>query len=151
MGAATQNCPDPCKDLLAEILRFMANIQKRDLDLRENKGNLPETKPAQPDPRYGTRSLQGERQQYGDQQRGLRKLLQKWDDNDCGDPPEGAEDLATRPVPAADPKPEGQALKRTAEVGGAIGAGYIAYRIIRMLPSLAPPLWWTIPENAVIP
>ncbi len=89
MGAATQNCPDPCKDLLAEILRFMANIQKRDLDLRENKGNLPETRPAQPDPRYGNRSLQGERQQYEDQQRGLRKLLRKWDDNQCGDPPEG--------------------------------------------------------------
>ena len=151
MGGSIQGCPDPCKDLLAEILRFMANIQKRDLDLRENKGNLPETKPAQPDPHYGNRSLQGERQQYEDQQRGLRRRLQKYEDNNCGDPPPDAEDLATRPVPAADPKPGNEAVKRTAEVGAAIGAGYIAYRVIRMIPSLFPPLWWTIPENAVIP
>jgi RHS repeat-associated protein len=32
-----------------------------------------------------------------------------------------------------------------------VGTGYIIYRAVRMLPSLAPPLWWTIPENAVIP
>jgi len=34
---------------------------------------------------------------------------------------------------------------------GAVGLGYIIYRGIRMLPSLAPPLWWTIPANAAIP
>ena len=28
---------------------------------------------------------------------------------------------------------------------------YIAYRCIRMIPSLAPPLWWTIPGNIVTP
>jgi RHS repeat-associated protein len=35
----------------------------------------------------------------------------------------------------------------------AIGAGilYIGYRCFRMLPSLAPPLWGTIPANAAIP
>jgi RHS repeat-associated protein len=33
-----------------------------------------------------------------------------------------------------------------------VGAGYIAYRCIRMAPSvLIPPLWWTIPANAAIP
>lgn len=37
-------------------------------------------------------------------------------------------------------------------VGGtAIGTGYAVYRVVRMLPSLLPPLWWTIPENALIP
>lgn len=29
--------------------------------------------------------------------------------------------------------------------------GYVIYRVIRMLPSLAPPLWETIPANAAIP
>jgi RHS repeat-associated protein len=39
-------------------------------------------------------------------------------------------------------------------VGTAIGIGvgaYAVYRIIRLLPSLAPPLWWTIPANVAIP
>jgi len=34
---------------------------------------------------------------------------------------------------------------------GAVGAGYLIYRGVRMLPSLLPPLWWTIPANAAIP
>ena len=33
----------------------------------------------------------------------------------------------------------------------AVGSGYIAYRIVRFAPSLLPPLWWTIPANAVCP
>lgn len=35
-------------------------------------------------------------------------------------------------------------------VGVGIG-GYAIYRGIRMLPSLLPPLWWTIPANVTIP
>ena len=46
-------------------------------------------------------------------------------------------------------------LTRAAEVVGegiVVGVGvYAAYRIVRMLPSLFPPLWWTIPANAAIP
>jgi len=30
---------------------------------------------------------------------------------------------------------------------GVIGGSYLIYRTARMLPSLAPPLWWTIPIN----
>ncbi|WP_232353143.1 Rhs family protein [Hafnia alvei] len=36
-------------------------------------------------------------------------------------------------------------------VGATIGAGYIVYRVIRFIPSLALPLWWPIPVNAVTP
>ena len=36
-------------------------------------------------------------------------------------------------------------------VVGAGVAAYAAYRVVRMLPSLLPPLWWTIPANAAIP
>jgi hypothetical protein len=33
-----------------------------------------------------------------------------------------------------------------------VGAGYLLYRGLRMVPSLViPPLWPTIPANAVIP
>ncbi len=38
----------------------------------------------------------------------------------------------------------------TAAVGVGL-AGYLLYRCVRMLPSLAPPLWPTIPLNAAIP
>lgn len=34
-------------------------------------------------------------------------------------------------------------------VGG--GIAYVAYRCLRMLPSLVPPLWPTIPANVAIP
>lgn len=156
-GTACATCPqppDPCKDLLQEILDFMAEMQRRYWDLRNNSGNLPATKPAQPDPHYGTRSIAGERQQYGDTQRGLRNRLNDWNSNGCGPPPPGAWDWATKEVPAADPKP-GVDAKRVGEAaaatGATVGAGYIIYRVIRFLPSLLPPLWETIPANAAIP
>lgn len=41
--------------------------------------------------------------------------------------------------------------KGLAVVGGTAAVGYAAYRGLRMLPSLAPPLWWTIPANIVVP
>ena len=51
------------------------------------------------------------------------------------------------------PKPQDNNDATKAVVGGAVavGAGYIIYRGIRMLPSLAPPLWATIPANAICP
>jgi len=35
--------------------------------------------------------------------------------------------------------------------GVSTGAGYLIYRGARMIPSLLLPLWWTIPDNLVIP
>lgn len=32
-----------------------------------------------------------------------------------------------------------------------VGGGYIAYRIVRFVPSLVPALWWTAPTNAMVP
>ena len=37
------------------------------------------------------------------------------------------------------------------QVVGTITAGYIIYRVVRMIPSLFPPLWETIPLNAATP
>ena len=34
---------------------------------------------------------------------------------------------------------------------GFVGTSYLIYRIIRFIPSLIPPLWATIPLNAVTP
>jgi hypothetical protein len=161
MGTTSLSCtepPDPCDELLQQILEFMQNIQKRYWDLKNDIGNLPLTKPAQPDPRYGDRSIEGEQHQYNGRQQGLRNRLNDFSTEGCGDPPRDAWDWATRPVPEADPKPVATPpvdAKRVAEAaagtGAAVGAGYVIYRIIRMIPSLFPPLWPTIPENAVIP
>lgn len=35
--------------------------------------------------------------------------------------------------------------------GGSAAAGYLIYRGVRMLPSLVPALWWTIPANVMAP
>jgi hypothetical protein len=41
--------------------------------------------------------------------------------------------------------------KAVGETGAAVGGCYVIYRGIRMIPSLFPALWWTIPANAVAP
>ncbi len=154
MGTAVQGCPeppDPCKDLLQEILEFVAVIQKHWNDLKLDKGGLPLTKPTVPDPRYGYRSITGERQQYKDRQKGLKNRLDRWEDNGCGPKPELATKWEKEPIPVPDAKPAGDTMKRAAEVGAGVSAGYLLYRGIRMIPSLFPPLWWTLPENALAP
>ncbi|WP_420714755.1 RHS repeat-associated core domain-containing protein [Roseateles sp. SL47] len=62
--------------------------------------------------------------------------------NGCGGPP---------PAPAPEPEACGDACKKTAKVVVVGGTAYIVYRCLRMLPSLLPPLWPTIPANAVMP
>jgi hypothetical protein len=81
----------------------------------------------------------------------IMSLEQEYDDN-CGDdfggPPENPD-----PVPVCprerQKKPE---LCRALGVaaGGTVGA-YITYRCVRMIPSLLPPFWVTIPANVVVP
>ncbi|WP_217709462.1 RHS repeat-associated core domain-containing protein [Burkholderia cepacia] len=44
--------------------------------------------------------------------------------------------------------PSGSTVVKTA---AGVGAAYASYRAIRMIPSLVPPLWWTIPANAITP
>lgn len=42
----------------------------------------------------------------------------------------------------------------TGDVATVVGAGaaaYLVYRVLRFLPSLLPPLWWTVPANAAVP
>ncbi len=37
------------------------------------------------------------------------------------------------------------------EAGGTIAAGYVVYRVIRLLMSMSPVTWWTMPGNLVTP
>jgi type VI secretion system secreted protein VgrG len=57
------------------------------------------------------------------------------------------------PEPTKQPCPNNSssAVKNIAEAGAWTGVGYIAYRVIRMLPSLIPIFWETIPLNAALP
>ncbi|WP_143186398.1 DUF6531 domain-containing protein [Paenibacillus sp. P3E] len=59
------------------------------------------------------------------------------------------------PVYITVPLPEKEEEKETnnnlLKAGTITGGAYVTYRVIRFVPSLLPPLWWTIPENAVIP
>lgn len=41
--------------------------------------------------------------------------------------------------------------KAVVTTGATVSTGYVIYRIIRMIPSLIPPLWETIPANALAP
>lgn len=61
--------------------------------------------------------------------------------NDPGPAPEPV------PVPPPQPTPRPHYYMKAAKAGAAVGAGYCVYRIIRFLPSLYPPLWWSLPEN----
>ena len=86
-------------------------------------------------------------------QKKLKRLLKEYQKNGCGDPPPGAWSWAEREVPtyqqiAAE---SGVSLRDVATVAGAVGVGYIIYRVVRFIPSLFPPLWGTIPANAAIP
>jgi Toxin with a conserved tryptophan and TIP tripeptide motif len=44
-----------------------------------------------------------------------------------------------------------RAVKTAVGVGAGIGVGYIIYRGLRLLPSLFPALWPTLPANLAIP
>ena len=104
-------------------------------------------------PDYG--SVEGHQDQFRGRQRGLRNRLNDWNTNNCGGGlPADAWDWATRSVPSPTPRPNPatQRAVETVAVGVGVGVGvYVAYRIVRMIPSLFPPLWWTIPANAAIP
>jgi hypothetical protein len=92
------------------------------------------------------------------QQRSLSTWIDEYIKKGCGEPPPTAVEVSQRPLPkptsAAEPSQPGgisDGTKAGVAAAATVGAGYVAYRVIRFLPSLAPPLWWTIPENIAIP
>ncbi len=147
-----------CDDLLAEIIARVIELKERAQALIDNPFNLPPT---------GPMSVAGHQQQFANKQVNLRQLLNDWNTNNCGGPggprlPADAWSWATRSVPSPAPsraprvvtEPRREPIVTPGRVGAAVGIGvglYVAYRVIRMLPSLLPPLWWTIPANVAVP
>jgi hypothetical protein len=71
-------------------------------------------------------------------------------------PPRTAPDPVPTNPPIRVPIPESRVeapdvAKAVVVVGGAAAVGYGIYRFVRFLPSLVPPLWWTIPTNLAVP
>jgi len=89
------------------------------------------------------------------QQQSLRTYIDEYVSRGCGDPPSQAYQVSRQPVPAPLPaqshEKRDDTVKSVAKAGTAVGVAYIAYRVIRMLPSLFPPLWETIPINLAVP
>ncbi len=68
-----------------------------------------------------------------------------------GSPTGGKCDNTPPPPPVPEPDACGDTCKKTATVVVVGGTSYVIYRCLRMLPSLLPPLWPTIPANVVVP
>jgi hypothetical protein len=116
----------------------------------------------------GTGVWNEHQQKFSRQQQNLRDHLDEYDSRNCGGGggspvPADARRWANRPLPTAsdwgvnNPTSTpytgltGSAAGDAAAAVGAVGVGYAAYRVVRMIPSLFPALWWTIPANAAVP
>ncbi|HEU4714499.1 MAG TPA: RHS repeat-associated core domain-containing protein [Pyrinomonadaceae bacterium] len=87
----------------------------------------------------------------------------KWRNQSAPNPIRRGNPATAPPLPQPKPAPHPTPATRTntgltdgekkAVVGVVVGVGtgYIIYRVVRMTPSLAPPLWWTIPINLATP
>lgn len=119
-----------CQDLRKKIENVRKDLEKRYDELRSNLQELPQR--IGPGEKLAD-TVRGHRTLINIHTQNLRRLEDKYD-AECDDACTYCSAVATG-----------------AKVVGTVGAGYIAYRCIRMLPSLAPPLWWTIPANVVAP
>jgi RHS repeat-associated protein len=104
----------------------------------------------------GTKEWDNHDDTIKNQQKGLRDRLNEYNKNGCGPPPPNSWKWATAPAPSPNEwignrGPAGQQVQTAAKVAAGVGLLYVGYRIVRFIPSLAPPLWWTAPANLVIP
>jgi len=140
-----------------------ARKKARDMDCDELLEKINELTSCERQGRSGTKGLEQRFRDYlGDdathgpaienQQRGLRTYIDEYVSRGCGDPPSKAYEFANKPLPTPVPAPDNSKKAGAAvKAGAVVGLGYITYRVIRMLPSLLPPLWETIPVNLAIP
>jgi hypothetical protein len=161
MAACVQPCSPPPDDLCEALRRLIDDMVNRDKHVQGGGGThglvhrFREQINGANGP--GTRGWTTHDTAIRNQQRGLRSRLQEYINNRCGPPPPGAWNWATRPAPTPSEWRDPNAITGgdVARVGGTaiVGAGvaYGIYRGVRMLPSLAPPLWWTLPGNLAIP
>lgn len=86
------------------------------------------------------------------QQASLKAYLKEYQEKGYGPPPPLASVLAEKKIEAPESGADGADVANAAgKTALALGAGYVVYRGLRMLPSLFPPLWPTLPANVAIP
>ncbi|SPH19860.1 hypothetical protein ASD8599_00600 [Ascidiaceihabitans donghaensis] len=163
MTCTTGNCPPPADKCAAIRKKIDEAINRDKRAMGDNKTHglkhrFPEQIRGANGP--GTQSWTNHHNQIVNQQKHLDKLLKELIKNRCGPPPPGARTWATRPAPkpsewvgpATSPSPSVLPSAETAtKVVATVGIGYLIYRGVRMLPSLFPPAWPTIPANLAIP
>lgn len=97
----------------------------------------------------------GHEEQIENLRNGLRDLSRRWDDDKCGPPPVWVPVALEQPILSYEDirllqVHQAQTAGMVAMPSGGGISGYLIYRALRIIPSLAPPLWWTIPENLVV-
>jgi RHS repeat-associated protein len=144
---------ETCAELAAKRAAFAAEFAKRLLEWTADRKDIKGLR----DPRkYNPKSVQTHYHLlvYTSQQ--ALECHKLYVAQKCGCPPPPpvvpVPSLPPRPVPV--PVPASPRLvdpKVGAYTLVIVGTGYLLYRGVRLLPSLAPPLWWTLPTNLVIP
>lgn len=141
-----------CKNLRKKIRNKEDQIKKRLRELKEDKYNLPETCPG--DFKKPRLSKKGHRRIINELKRDLAVDKKNYEIECHDDDNDPTPDPITQPAPQK--KPESVSSGDSAweiisySLAG-VGAGYLIYRGVRIIPSFAPPLWWTLPANFATP
>ncbi|MCM1441190.1 MAG: RHS repeat-associated core domain-containing protein, partial [Roseburia sp.] len=159
-GIKRCNKEDTCLLLAAKASQWIASFSERYVELTADKYNLKQTNPY----RYNSHidELINAKQQA---KRCLTYLAEKIREKQCCKPgdkkPDSIPNFSPKPIPDKIPQKREDAdtggiqsddvVEGVLVAGGAAVAGYVAYRIIRLLPSLLPPLWPTLAPNLLIP
>ena len=122
------------------------DIQKRNLEIRTNPGNLPYKHLLGMKPRD---SVEGHIK-IVEQLENTLKNHKKWLSDNCEDPPPPASQADSKCIGKCAENKDGNS-NSLGMIAGGVGVGYLIYRGVRMIPSFFPALWWTIPVNAVTP
>ena len=154
VGSGPGGGPNPdCFKLRPRIERVRDELSRRKWDVLKDPRGLATShwEKWQAHPQFG--SVVGHQEAFRNWQALARKLLDEWNSKNCGDGlPADAWDLASEPAPYPRPKlREAEAADAVATGVGVGAAIYVTYRAVRMIPSLFPPLWVTIPANAAVP
>ena len=163
------NCKGNICECLSDAIEELLNNQTTHRNGAKGLGQLVSEQTAAGASGPGTESWRVHDEKITQQKNNLRDHMEEHRLRGCGGPPNGgspvpadARGRATAPnpskadwevnnPPAAYEGVTGSAAGDVAAVGVGALIGYGIYRGVRMLPSLWPPLWWTIPANAAAP
>lgn len=131
-----------------KIANIEDKLQRRLRQQADNPQKLPEAAPGDDvNPRISRR---GHRRLINMAKANLRKL--KWEYfARCGGPMPPVAQPAGSPETEPQARPSASPVKVVVLTGGGLALGYLAFRVVRLLLSLAPPLWPTLVLNLLAP